>query len=994
MRCRDCGQESREGARFCEECGARLETVCPACGVAVSATARFCSGCGQPVVHHLPPPIPFVAPERYTPGHLAARILTSRAALEGERKQITVLFADMRGSLELMSDMDPEESRRLLDPVLTLMMDAVHRHEGTVNQVLGDGIMALFGAPLAHEDHAARACLASLDIQEAIAHHVTTLPPRIGGVLQVRIGLNSGEVVVRSIGNDLHMDFTAVGQTTHLAHRMEQLARPGTICITGATARLAEGVVEVSPLGPTPIKGLVEPVEVFEVLRVGPHRTRLEVSRARALTRFIGREAELANLRRAAEQAARGHGQVVAVVGEAGVGKSRLLFEFTRSYCPPGWRVLEIGTVVYVRSRGRVPVLDLVRALFSIEEDDDREAIAAKVEAGLPDGDDAREVILAALLGTLDPELGGAVWQDLEPAQRRQYMLEGVTRVVAAQTAVEPLCLVVEDLHWVDTETQALLDRLVEMLPNTRLLLVVTYRPEYRHGWGSRSYYAQLPVGPLGRAGAEALLGDLLGADASLGGIKRVLVERTDGNPFFLEECVHDLAEKRVLSGPRGAHQLARAAPSLEVPATVQAVLASRIDRLPPMQKEVLQAAAVIGKDVPLPLLGAAVALEPRALEASVRALQAGEFLYEGVRAPVPEVTFKHVLTRDVAFGGLVAERRRVLDGRVIEAIERLHPDRLADHVESLALHAHRAEAWERAVHYCREAGRRAFARSNHRAAVEYFEQALDALDHVPLSPETTAQAIDLRLDLRYALTPLGEFDRIHAHLTEAGELARRAGDQQRLCVVSAFLTNYYHLMGDLARAVATGEAALPIAAKEKEPQARILLNAYLGWAYLTQGHYAKAIGVSRANLEMLRGALERERFGAASPPSVYSRTCLASALAEMGELEEAEHVAADGLRIADEMGHRFSLIYAHLGVGTVHLVRGDHAAAIAVLERALALCREGQIPLLASMAALALTSAYVEGGRAADALGALKEIGGVGAAIGDPVERRVSAGA
>ena len=564
------------------------------------------------------------APLTYTPPYLAEKILTSRSALEGERKQVTVLFADIKDSTELIKDLDPEAAQQLLDPALHTMMDAVHRFEGTVNQVLGDGIMALFGAPLAHEDHALRACYAALTMQTAMREYTETVRRAHGIEMRIRVGLNSGEVVVRAIGNDLHMDYSAVGQTTHLAARMEQLATPGTIRLTAATLRLVEGLVRVQALGPIPVRGMTEPVEVFELVGASALRRRLQAAAARGLTRFVGREAELAALRQALDQAGAGHGQVVAVVGEAGVGKSRLVYEGVHAHHTQGWRVLESASVSYGKATPYFPVVDLLKRYVHVEDADEPRTVRAKVTGQVLTLDETLQETIPALLWLLDVLPDDSPFRTLEPPQRRQRTLEALKRVLLRESQVQPLLLVFEDLHWIDAETQALLDSLIESLPTARLLLLVNYRPEYQHGWGSKTYYTQLRLDPLPPASAEAVLDALLGPDPSLAPLKRLLIERTEGNPFFLEESVRTLVETGVLVGEPGAYRLAQSLPTIQVPATVQAVLAARIDRLPPETKQLLQTAAVIGTEVPLPVLQAVAALPEAALHRGPRAAPGG----------------------------------------------------------------------------------------------------------------------------------------------------------------------------------------------------------------------------------------------------------------------------------------------------------------------------------------------------------------------------------
>ena len=685
-----------------------------------------------PVPAPTPPPATAPAPLAYTPPYLVEKILTTRSALEGERKQVTVLFADLKGSTELIRDLDPEAAQTLLDPALQRMMDAVHRFEGTVNQVLGDGIMALFGAPVAHEDHAARACYAGLAMQAALRRYAEEVRRSHGLEMQMRVGLNSGEVVVRAIGNDLHMDYSAVGPTTHLAARMEQLATPGSIRLTAATLRLAEGLVQVNALGQFPVKGLPEPVEVFELVGASAVRRRLQAAAARGLTRFVGRQQELAALQQALEQAGAGHGQIVAVVGEAGVGKSRLVYEFVHAHHTQGWSVLESASVSYGKATAYFPVIDLLKRYCHIDDHDETRTIRAKLTGQVVTLDAALQDVIPALLALLDALPDDSPFRQLDPAQRRQRTLTALKRVLLRESQVQPLLLVCEDLHWIDTETQALLDSLVESLPTAQLLLLVNYRPEYQHGWGSKTYYTQLRLDPLPPLSADAFLHALLGDDASLQPLTPLLIARTEGNPFFLEESVRTLVETGVLQGERGAYHLGHALQTIQVPATVQAVLAARIDRLPPEEKGLLQTAAVIGHEVPLPLLQAIADLPEEVLHRSLAHVQATELLYETRLFPECEYTFKHALTHEVAYGGLLQERRRALHARIVEALEALAGDRLAEQVERLAHHAVRGEVWDKALAYCRQAGEKTMARSAHREAVGYFEQALSALPHLP----------------------------------------------------------------------------------------------------------------------------------------------------------------------------------------------------------------------------------------------------------------------
>jgi class 3 adenylate cyclase len=478
VKCPRCQQDNPPGQKFCGECGARLATACASCGASNPPGQKFCGECG---IGLMPPAAPKpTSPGSYTPSDLAEKILTGKRALEGERKQVTVLFADLKGSMELLADRDPEEARKLLDPVLEHMMEAVHHYEGTVNQVMGDGIMELFGAPLAHEDHAVRACYAALRMQASVRRYSDDLRRAQGVEVQIRVGLNSGRVVMRSIGSDLRMDYTAVGQTTHLAARMEQLAAPGSIRLTAETLRLAEDLVQAAPLGPVPVKGLGEPVEVFELMGAVAARTRLEAAARRGLTRFVGRNAELEQLRDALDRASLGRGQVVAVVREPGVGKSRLLWELTHSHRVHGWLVVQSASVSYGNATAYLPVIELLRGYFAIESRDDARAIREKVTGKVLTLASAPAPTVSALLALLDVPVDEGAWRALDPLQRRQQTLDAVKRLLLRKSELQPLVVVFEGLHWIDGETQTLLDSLVDSLPAARLLLLVNYRPEYQ----------------------------------------------------------------------------------------------------------------------------------------------------------------------------------------------------------------------------------------------------------------------------------------------------------------------------------------------------------------------------------------------------------------------------------------------------------------------------------------------------------------------------------
>jgi class 3 adenylate cyclase/tetratricopeptide (TPR) repeat protein len=981
MRCSRCQHENEVGAKFCEECAVPLARTCAQCGRVLAPTAKFCPECAHPTGVSAAPPTAqrFDSPESYTPKHLAERILTSKAALEGERKQVTVLFADVKGSTELLVDRDPEEARKLLDPVLQRMMEAVHRYEGTVNQVMGDGIMALFGAPVAHEDHAVRACYAAIDLQRAMRRLTEDLRRAHGVTVEVRVGLNSGEVVVRAISSDLHMDYTAVGQTTHLAARMEQLASPGTTFLTADTLRLAEGYIEVRPLGAMPVKGLPTPVETHQLTGAGPRRSRLSAAAVRGLTRFVGRDAELEQLREALARAGQGHGQVVALVGEPGVGKSRLVWEITHSHRTHGWLILEAGSVSYGKVTPYLPVVSLLRGYFQVGDRDEPRAIREKVTGKVLTLDRALEPALPALLTLLDVPVEDRRWQALDPPARRQRTIDALRRLLLRESQVQPLLVVFEDLHWVDAETQAVLDRLVESLPTARLLLLVNYRPEYRHAWGGKTYYHQLRLDPLGPESATALLETLLGGDGTVEPLKRLLLARTEGNPLFLEESVRSLADDGTLVGERGAYRLLKSPDTIHVPATVQAILAARIDRLPPEDKSLLQTASVVGTDVPVAVLAAVAEAPADALAEGLARLQAAEFLYETSLFPDAEYTFNHALTHEVAYGSLLQDRRRTLHARTVEAIEHLYPERLAEHVERLAHHALWGDVWEKAVSYLRQAAGKAMERSAYREAVTRLNQALDALRHLPDGRTRTEQATDLHVDASVASAGMGQFPKGAEHAREAERLAETLGDERRLARVLVRRALVTWSAGEPDRALELAQRALALATAHDDAPLQALANQRIGVIWQTIGEYRRAAEHLRQTVETLQGDRRYERLEANVGTFVYTQDRLAWCLAELGNFAEAMTRAEEAGQVAREIDDPRQPVVATRSLGLVALRRGDIVHAIPPLERSVELCRVTPAPALLDVSAAWLGYVYALAGRLPEGVALLEE------AVADP---------
>jgi class 3 adenylate cyclase/tetratricopeptide (TPR) repeat protein len=896
----------------------------------------------------------------------------SPATLGGERKQVTVLVGAIPETLALLRDRDAEVVQQLVEPALQAMMEAVHRYGGMVHQVREAGLLALFGAPLAHEDHALRACYAALAMQTVLRGYADNVQRTHGWILQSCIGLHAGEVVIRARRHDGLRESSLLGPTTALAERLQQWAPPGTIVLSATTARLVAGATRVTAVGHVTLAGLAEPVEVYELHEASGRPGRLHTARARGLTPLVGRQEELAALHRVLPQVAAGHGQLVAVVGEAGVGKSRLVDELLQVASTQGWRVLDSAAASYGQAIPYFPVLTLLRRYWHLEEGEAPASIAAQVTAQVVKLEAALQDAIPALLAVLDALPADSPFLSLDPPQRRQHTFTALKRLLVRESQVQPLLLVVEDLHWLDTETQALLESLSASLPTARLLLLVNYRPEYQHGWGSKTYYTQLRLDPLPPTSADAFLRALLGDKPNLEPLKHLLIARTEGNPFFLEESVRTLVEAGALVGALNSYQLARDLPSIQVPATVQAVLAARLDRLPPETKHLIQTAAVIGHEVPLALLQVIADLTEESLHRHLAQLQEAEFLYETHLLPERGYTFKHALTHEVAYSTLLQERRRALHARIVEAVEALAREQVTEQVERLAYHALRGAVWNKALVYCRQAGEKALARSAYREAVGYFEQALSALPHLQETRSSREQAIDLRLALRSALEPSGDLGRILAALREAESLAATLDDPRRMAQISLFLSVDFAQRGAYDQAIAAAQHTLALTTTNGEVVLHALANYRLGRAYQAKGDYRRAIDCLGQTVASLKGAQRHERVGQVIPPTVLSRAYLATCHAELGTFAEGITLGDEGLQIAEAVAHPASLMIASWGGGLLALHQGNLHRALPLLERAMGICQDADLPAWFPSVAVALGAAYTLGGCVADGVALL----------------------
>lgn len=951
--CTKCGSENVVGANFCQQCGTRLARPCARCGHTLEPAARFCSACGTPVDEV--PQVSSAPPIHYTPPHLAERIRAEQAAMEargataGERKTITALFADMAGSTALIHDLDPEEARRLIDPVVALMMEAVHHYEGYVAKLLGDGILALFGAPIAHEDHPQRALYAALRMQEAMRRHSDRIRLEQGIPLQLRVGIHTGEVVVRSIRrDDLHTDYDPVGHTIHIASRMESIATPSTILVSDSVRRLTEGYFDFKALGATQIKGIPEPLAVYEVLRPGALRTRLQVSQRRGLARFVGRQTELAQLHGALDRAKAGSGQIVGVVGEAGVGKSRLFHEF-KALSQRGCMVLETFSVSHGKSFAYLPLIELVKNYFQIEADDDERRCREKVAGRVLMLDRTLEDLLPYLLHLLGIADPGSALPNMDSGIRRQRTFEAITRLLVRESHNQPLQLLFEDLQWLDNETETFLDVLAEHLAGARILLLLNYRPEYQHGWNQKPCYTNLRLDPLGKVEAQELLAALLGDDPALMPLKALIMEKTEGNPFFMEEVVQTLSEEKALLGDPGHYRIEKTPTALHIPTTVQGVLAARIDRLPHAEKDLLQSLAVIGKEFSLSLVQRVVTQSEDQLRHLLSRLEAGEFIYERPAFPDIEYTFKHALTQEVAGNSLLTEQRTALHERTAQAIEALFQHQLKDYYSELARHYSLSGNEPKAVEYLQCTGQQAVQRSAYEEAIRQLTAALALLRHLPDNPERDRREIALQLAIGPALIAARGFasPEVEEAYSRALALCGKLGETTHLFPTLIGLRSYCSLHAEHARAYKIGKRLISLAEKAQDPDLLSEARSSLGTTLYFAGRFRSANTLhSHAIALYTAKPLHAHLTFHGVAPEIRAFSVSALTLCTLGYPDQASKRAQTSLMLARELSHPFSMGHVLCLVAEMHVLRREPRLAQELADAAIALATEHGFPV------------------------------------------------
>jgi predicted ATPase/class 3 adenylate cyclase len=944
MRCSKCGTESTSAKKFCAECGSTLPRSCPKCAADNKPTSKFCEECGTA----LEGKGAAEAASLRQPGSATGEIrITSEqpdiSTHDGERKTVTALFADIKGSMELIEDLDPEDARAIVDPALKLMMDAVHHYEGYVAQSTGDGIFALFGAPVAHEDHPLRALHAARRMQEDLKRYADKLRERGQPPLSVRVGINSGEVVVRSIQTgEAHTEYTPIGHSVSLASRLQTLAVPGSVVIGESVRKFVEGFFELKALGASRIKGVSEPVPVFEVTGLGPLRTRLQRAAGRGLTKFVGREREMEALRHAAEQARAGHGQIVAAMVEPGVGKSRLFHEF-KATSQSGWMVLEAFSVSHGKASAYLPLIDLLHGYFKITGDDEPRTRREKVAGRIAILDRALEDTLPYLFALLGIVEGDDQLAQIDAQTRKRRTQEAIRRILLRESLNQQLIVIFEDLHWIDEQTQEFLNLLADSLANAKMLLLVNYRPEYSHRWNSKTYYTQLRLDPLGKESAEEMLSALLGGEAELVPLKRLIIERTEGTPFFMEETVQALLDEGSLVR-NGVVKLTRPLAELRIPPTVQAILASRIDRLPSDAKDLLQTLAVIGREFPLGLIKGVTRREQEELERMLDVLQLGEFIYEQPSFSESAYIFKHALTQEVAYGSMLMKRRKELHEATARQIESLFNSRLEDHYVALAHHYSSSGNSLKALEYLQLAAQQAMQRSANAEAISHLNAAMQFLKTLPETPQRDRQELALQTMLGPALiaTKGNGAPEVGAVYNRALQLGRQSGEDARLFPLMFGLRSFHLVKAELQPAFALGQQLLSLAEDTQDAGLMVEAHLALGNSLFLFGKFTPALKHFEQSFSLYDPKAHHvHALTYGLDPGVFCLGRSAWLLELLGHSDQASKKMEEALALAHKQSHAFSLAVAIVHMIVISNLRREWRNMQEQAETLIALCME-----------------------------------------------------
>ena len=937
MKCPNCKIENEDPRRFCRKCGGKLILICPSCGFENLADDAFCGGCGG----HLEelqeaPPIDFNQPQSYTPKHLADKILTTRSSIEGERKLVTVIFADVVDFTSTSEKLDPEEIHKIMDGCFKILMDEIHKYEGTINQFTGDGIMALFGAPVAHEDHAQRACHAALSVRKAMGEYGVKVAKEYGITFRMRMGLNSGSVVVGAIGDDLRMDYTAIGDTTNLASRMESLAQPGTILLSGNTNRLVKDYFDLKPLGNLKVKGKVEPQEVFELVKASGAASRIEASMARGLTKFVGRENSMGTLMAAYEKTRTGAGQVVGIVGEAGVGKSRLLLEFINRLPQEESTVLEGRCIHFGSAVPYLPILDILGSYFGLVEGEQETLVRKRVTDKVLGLDENLADTLPPLNELLSLKVEDEAYLKLEPKERKERLFEGLRNLLIRTSQERSLILIVEDLHWVDKTTEEFMSYFIDWMANARIMLILIYRHEYKHPWGNKSYFNRIGVDQLTLKSSAELIRAILEGGEAAPELNETILNRAAGNPLFMEEMTHTLLENGSIRKEQDRYVLACKPSELQTPDTIHGIIAARIDRLEENLKKLMQVAAVIGREFTFRILQMIVGMQEE-LKSYLLDLQGLEFIYEKSLFPELEYIFKHALIQEVAYNSLLLSRRREIHKRIGSAIEALYADRLEELYEMPAYHYSNSDDLERAVTYLKLSGGKAMRTYSPMEAFRFYRDAVDLLEQMPETHQNKKERIGVILSMSRSMRLLAFPENSFELLQEGEALCNDFDEKRSWALIHSYLGMYYSSSGDAPLGMTYQQDAFDMAQTLQDSEIIIPIGANLCLSYDFAGEYRKIVQVAPKVIAFLKKTPVKSEFFD-TPVDLYPllSALYGHALGYVGRFDQGEKECEKAILLAQQSENLYSLCWAEFMYGCQFLPKGDGKNAVKHLQKSI----------------------------------------------------------
>lgn len=940
-----------ETARFGSEGDGKPAITCTNCGKMNPPASKYCNECGRGLGQPAQSlSIDSSQPRSFTPKFLADKILSTCKALEGERKVITVLFADVANYTSISERLDAEDIHQIMDGCFKIVMDAIYKYEGTIDKFTGDGVMALFGAPLALEDHAKCACYASLEIQRALEGYGEKIMKECGVEFKMRVGLNSGPVIVGSIGNDLRMDYTAIGDTTNLASRMENMARPGGILVSAETHRMASDFFKFEAMGKVQVKGKEEAVEAYELIESSEVETRIEAAVARGLTKFVGRQREMDVLKDAFQKAQSGSGQVVGIVGEAGVGKSRLILELMGTISEEEYTYLEGWCLHYGNSIAYLSLLDIIRLYFDIKDGDEEVIIKKKMKERIAELGAEFTAYLPPLHEILSLKVEDEAYFKLEPTRKREKQFEAIKDLLIQASQIKPLVLVVEDLHWVDKTTEEFLSYLIGWLANARILLILLYRPEYSHSWGINTCYSQIGVDQLSTKTSAELVQSILKSGEVASELTELILSRAAGNPLFVEEFTHTLLENGSIQWKDDEHVLSTKAADIQVPDTIQGIIAARMDRLEENLKQTLQVASVIGRDFAFRILQAITGMGEE-LKSYLLDLQGLEFIYEKRSLPEQEYIFKHALTQEVAYHSLLLRRRREIHEKAGEAIEELYQERLEEFYGMLAYHYSQSENSEKAYQYLKLAGGKASLTYSSWEALRFYKEAIDILNKEPGTEENKRRGIELRLLMESPMRLLGYPEKSLQILQEGERLAREVGDERGLTSFYSSIGLYYSMRGDPLLGRKYMEDCLGEAQKIQDIELMAPIGFDLCTSYNTTGKFSKLVEVTPNILALFERTKEESGYEGNESYNLNAYLSLSSyyglGMAWLGNFKEGEAICGKLLHLGQDMNSRYGVGLAELSYGGLFCIKGDGEKAVKHLLDAKGHCEEGQLVLL-----------------------------------------------